>query len=90
MNVNKTFGRYPGGLLNVPCTFNLCPVPREYDTDGKLASKIKRKNKRKIITSKQSNIDVTTAVDDVIFNFVEFFGLRAFLTPDSGRMQRIS
>ena len=28
LNVHKTFGRRPGRLLNVLCTFNLRPVPR--------------------------------------------------------------
>ena len=26
LNVHETFGRRPGRLLNVLCTFNLCPV----------------------------------------------------------------
>ena len=26
LNVHKTFRRSPGRLLNVLCTFNLCPV----------------------------------------------------------------
>ena len=28
LNVHKTFGRRPGRLLNVLCTFNLRPVSR--------------------------------------------------------------
>ena len=29
LNVHKTFRRRPGCLLNILCTFNLCPVSRE-------------------------------------------------------------
>ena len=29
LNVHKTFRRRPGRLLNVLCTFNLCPVSTE-------------------------------------------------------------
>ena len=28
LNVHKTFSRRPGCLLNILCTFNLCPVSR--------------------------------------------------------------
>ena len=31
LNVHKTFRRRPGRLLNVSCTFNLCPVSNGYN-----------------------------------------------------------
>ena len=33
LNVCKTFKRFPGRLLNVLCTFNLCPVSTGNDTN---------------------------------------------------------
>ena len=34
LNVHKTFGRRPGRLLNVLCTFNLRPLSTGYETQS--------------------------------------------------------
>ena len=47
LNVHKTFRRRPGRLLNVLCTFNLCPM-----STGKKNSQNKRWENKKETTQK--------------------------------------